>query len=1074
MSKVLIALILMVLLSFSYESYQKPFNSFIPLNTYEFQSFEGKGESFFRYTIKELGGDIAIEIPEAEGLIGEIYIYTTYDKVLKSYDDWLNYKWKFKLDGNQLYSIKYYDTKLSYNNLYIIVKINNDAKKNIRIRVYHEYDIYSLKLDETYRLDHFLSKNIMKISIETLKGNSYEVDIRGNPENKHRIQIYEEGKRNKPKYNITDTISKLILIPENNTIYIIEIENYFYIHKATKFISYSILHNFQPLEFSKKTLEFYNNEYYYFFTDISNFEPDKEYIITIHSEKKEVNNLITSFYGKFFELNKLTIDYLAEFYPVDKDQNELKEYSFNVNNHYYKQLYFKSPEVILPSGNKLLLTYIKVNYDPLIFEPQKFNVYINQKPEIVSLKRKYNYKLIVDNDNYIPNYYTLQIPSDKNYTLFIYTNNSNNLEITHGNLLNLKGEINEEKELEKEIYILNKKEYDLEKGKYYELTLRLISNEKEPIIYIELTNNDVFLLKDKRPTGAYELIMNNCNNPFYLISQFNRYVPSKEILFSQISGMFDIRYKDNYIENDFDSILPNEYYKIEKNIIRSNKNYEILYFNCEAPGILEIYYLEENKNNIPINGQIILSMKGNVTNTFLLPKYEKHNEIETKIFIEPLINEGKIKVDLDNNTIGEISSSDNFKYDIPKYPISINPKLKFYSKEDTFIKINFLLNNKPFYEINEIGKYIELNEYNLLIKIKKNISFQNLEISMNSIENDFSYKLLKLKSTSDEKYIINPRNTPLYHLVRSNELYNKKWNYHISDPYDKLNSNYEYYIIISFDERNKMPSYNIKINYIEKIEYSDFERNIVVPQYKTMKKTMSGGEKLDYLVVIANKCGNIYPRLAINYYYDNLYQDILKSKYNLISFKNYYNKMHVELNMNKNDKFEGIELSYNYIKEKIVLDSIDMDMYNERKFMIKYDTTYKRIMWEHIIGVDHYLVYKFPHKEDLLNIITNDCYLLTQKYERTEVSSLPFNEIGEFYINVVAVFVNPISYRVVYEPMEFINKTNTMKYILFFLILVSFSLVIYIFYLKKKNELHRENNELQKENNENEYQEQKQ
>ena len=149
-------------------------------------------------------------------------------------------------------------------------------------------------------------------------------------------------------------------------------------------------------------------------------------------------------------------------------------------------------------------------------------------------------------------------------------------------------------------------------------------------------------------------------------------------------------------------------------------------------------------------------------------------------------------------------------------------------------------------------------------------------------------------------------------------------------------------------------------------------------------------------------------------------------------------------------------------------------MYNERKFMIKYDTTYKRIMWEHIIGVDHYLVYKFPHKEDLLNIITNDCYLLTQKYERTEVSSLPFNEIGEFYINVVAVFVNPISYRVVYEPMEFINKTNTMKYILFFLILVSFSLVIYIFYLKKKNELHRENNELQKENNENEYQEQKQ
>ena len=1052
MSKILINIILIIIISYSYESYQKPFNSFIPLNSYEYKSFEGKGESFFRYAIKELGGDIAIEIPEAEGLIGEIYIYNTYDKVLKSYDEWLNYLWKFKLDNNQIYSIKYYDVSLSYYNLYIVVKLKNDAKKNIRIRVINEVEIYSLKLDETYKLEHFLSKNIMKISIETLKGNSYEVDIRGNPDHKHRIQIYEEGKNNKPIYNITDTISKLTLIPENNTIYIIEVENYYFLHKATKYISYSILHDFQPLEFSKKTIEFYNDEYYYFFTDIRNFEADKEYIITIHSENKEVNDLITSFYGKFFELGKLTIDYLTEFYPVDKDQNELKEYSFNINGHYYKQLYFKSPEIISPSGNILLLTFIKVNYHPLIFEPQKFNVYISQKPEIVSLKNKDSYKLIVNNDNYIPNYYTLQIPSDKNYTLFIYTNNSNYLEITHGNLLNSNGEINNKKEPNKEIYILNKEEYDLEKKKYYELSLRLISNEKEPIIYIELTNYKVFLLKDKRPKGAYELIMHNCINPFYLISQFNNNVPNKAIFFDEISGIFDIRFKNQYIENNSDSILPNENYKIGKNIIQLNSNFEILYINCEAPGILELYYLEENKNDIPINGEIILSLKGNSTNTFLLPKYEKEKEIEAKIFIEQLIYGDKIKVDLDNNTIGEISPSGTFRYDIQKYPISINPILNLYSNEDSIIKIKFNLNNKIFYELNEIGKYIELNEYNILIKIKRNLNFQNLEISMNHIENDFSYKLLKLQSSSHEKYIINPRNTPLYHLVRSNELYNKKWNYRISDPYDKINTNYNYYIIISFDERNQMPSYNIKVDYNEKIEYPNYEKNSVIPQYKTMKKTMSGGSKDDYLVVIANKCGNIYPRLSINYYYDNLHQEILKSKYNKISFRNYYNKMQVEINMNKNDKYEGLELSYNYIKEKIVLDSIDMDIYNERKFMIHYDEIYKRLMWEHIIGVDHYLVYIFPHKKDILNLINNDCYLLTQKFEKTDVSSFPFNEIGEFYINVVAIFENPISYRVVYEPLEIINKSNTTKYILFVLILVCISLIIYILYLRKKNE----------------------
>ena len=50
-----------------------------------------------------------------------------------------------------------------------------------------------------------------------------------------------------------------------------------------------------------------------------------------------------------------------------------------------------------------------------------------------------------------------------------------------------------------------------------------------------------------------------------------------------------------------------------------------------------------------------------------------------------------------------------------------------------------------------------------------------------------------------------------------------------------------------------------------------------------------------------------------------------------------------------------------------------------------------------------------PHKKDLLNLINKDCFLLTQKYEKTEIPSFTFNEIGEFYINVVAIFENPIS-----------------------------------------------------------------
>ena len=109
-------------------------------------------------------------------------------------------------------------------------------------------------------------------------------------------------------------------------------------------------------------------------------------------------------------------------------------------------------------------------------------------------------------------------------------------------------------------------------------------------------------------------------------------------------------------------------------------------------------------------------------------------------------------------------------------------------------------------------------------------------------------------------------------------------------------------------------------------------------------------------------------------------------------------------------------------------------------------------MWEHIIGVDHYLVYIFPHKKDILNLINNDCYLLTQKYEKVDFTSFDFSRKGEFYINIVAVFQNPVSYRIVYEPFEIIHKSNIVKYFFLLLILLSFTLVGYIWYLRYKKE----------------------
>ena len=1048
----LIQFLLILLISYSFESYQKSFDSFIELATYEYKTFEGKGEAFFRYRIRELGSDVAIEIPESDELKGEIYVYTTHDKVIKSFDDWTGYMWKFKISSEKVYSIKYYDSKLGYNNLYIVIKMENDIKKNARIRVYKEFDVYSLQLDQTYVLEHFFSRNKMTVSMETSKGNSYEVDIRGNPHNKHRIVVYESGKKDKPLYNITNTICKLILVPVKNTVYLIEVENYYYKHRATKYISYSILHNYQPLEFGIKTLEFYNDESYYFFTDIKNFEPNSEYSITIHCDKKEICDLIKGFNSKLFNLRNLSIDYLEEFYPVDVDQNELKEYSFDVDGQYYKQLFFKSPNEIPKNENILLLTYIQVTYNPSIFTPQQFHVFITSKAEIISLKKKPHLIHSIVTEKFIPKYYTLQVPSSKNFTLFIYCEDSNILEITHGNLLTDDNEVNDKKEPKKEIYILNKQEFDKQNEKYYELTLRFITDKYEPKIYFEITDKNVFLLKENKPKGAHEMIMDNCNNPFYLIDVFKE-ITERYVYFRSISGNYDIRYKKTYISNEYDSILPNENYKIKNTILTMDGNFEILYISCEAPGILEIYYLEDkNEKEIKVNGGMLLSLTANSKTSILLPMVKEKKNIKSNFFIEQFDYNGKINIKLDNITIGEISIQGTRGYEIDKYPNLITPVLKLYPTEDTVVQVNFNMDNTQFYEITEIGKYLELHEYNILIQIRKDIDFQKFQISMNNIENDFSYQLLKLQSVSHIKYITNVRNSPLHHFVSSSDLYNKQWNYRISDPYDKLKSHYNYYIAISFDERNKMPNYKIKIEYNEKIYYPKLEKNKIIPQFNGMKKSMSGGSKSEYLIVIANKCGDFTPKLTITHFYDNLHSEILYSKYNMVAFKNYYQTLNIELNMNERKKYEGVELSYNFIQEKIVVDSIDMDNYNEMKLMITYEKQFKRLLWEHAVGADHYLVYILPHTEEVKKYITNDCYLLTQKYEKTDVTSFEFSKKGEFYITIVAVFQNPVSYRVVYEPFEIIHKSNTFKYVILLLILLSIALVGYILYLRYKKE----------------------
>ena len=1033
------------LISKTYESYQKSLESFKELLPYEYKIFKGKGEFFFRYMVKKLGGDIAIEIPEAPQLKGEIYIYTIHSKILKQYENWENYMFKFKLSSNQIYTIKKNDNRLSYNNLFIIIKLYNDIDISSRIRVYSELEIYNLKLDEIYQLEHFLSSNKLSFLLETTQGNTYELNIRGNPDNKHRIIIYENGNKNNIIYNITKINPKLSLTPLNDTDYILEIENYYYKHDTIKFISYSIFHESIPLNFDVKKLYFFNNEEYFFYINVTDFSFD-EFTISISVDKKEILDLINSFNGKFYIPRNLPITEINEFYPINNEQNEFVEYSFNTSEKYYKQLIFKKQN---NTKNEIIyiLLYIKVKSTPSI-HPENFTLFLTKSSEMINLKRK-NFlilspKYMID----IPYYFTLILPTNKNITIFIYTNETNYLDITYGNLLTINGNINLKKEKKNDIYILNTQQFqNLKKEKYIRLTLTLISQNKNPEIYIDLTKDKIILFEKERPNGSHEIIMNNCIHPFYLIQKFNNYsnILNKKVLFQTISGIYDIRYKNSFINEDNGKILPDETNKIKSNIIFLEKNFEILYINCEVPGILNIHFLENNKKEVNINGETFLYLNSNSKTSLIFPLI-KDKKLSGNIFIEQLTFEGRISIEFNNKNLGEISSKGVKTYEIDNYPISVSPILNLISSTNSVVSVIFNLNKDDYFEINEFGKYLDLSYYNLLINIKKDMNFQNFEINMKNIENDFIYKLIPLNSSLHKKYIPLPENTPLNHFVRVNNLQNHKWNYKISDPYNKLNSNSDYYIFISFDKKNKMPNYKIKIEYNKKLIYPILEKNKILTQYESGKNTITGGNTTDYLIIITHKCGNIIPRIGLNYYYDNLYSFNSKKIYNMISMKNFYTQMQIEVNFNSKEKYEGIEISYNYINNYDMLQNLNIEFYNKLDLNITFDRSYKRFNWDHLSGADHYLIYILPNTNENKIYIKNDCFLLNQKSQQIDITYYEFYKTGKYIINVVAVFEEPINFRVVYNPIELNIRMRGSRLILYCFLFTLFCIIIYIIY----------------------------
>ena len=111
-----------------------------------------------------------------------------------------------------------------------------------------------------------------------------------------------------------------------------------------------------------------------------------------------------------------------------------------------------------------------------------------------------------------------------------------------------------------------------------------------------------------------------------------------------------------------------------------------------------------------------------------------------------------------------------------------------------------------------------------------------------------------------------------------------------------------------------------------------------------------------------------------------------------------------------------------------------------------YDRNYKRLNWDHLSGADHYLIYILKNTQENQNLIKNDCFLLTQEAEKVDYTYYQYSKNGKYIINIVAVFENPINFRVVYEPIELNIKIKGNRKILYGFLFTLLCIIIYIIY----------------------------
>ena len=1080
-----------------------PETDFKPLSSRElsyFQLTKEKNEVYYSFENKYEASDIILNFKIGKGFTSYCYIYDSYEKI--SQDDkgqYINAIKDFQITEND-FILKDSNLTIKETKYYIIIKdIINSFYKDY-ISIFNEQDTIVLTNEQYIQFSQFYSKNLFNLEFTHKKNEVATLELNiNNSDFPQIITVYNEageliyqGEKNKGEIRLNEDL-------DNESKYTIEIESE---EEPYTLIQSSIVLHLE--ERKSKELKYetplnlaYNgNKEFYFYVNLSQYELNEENIITFKFGKQILErNLLSHCFAKTMNLDSNNDDKLIANMPVNEDENEAILSRLTGTNDIY-ELYFKNTKEKVENKTTYLLIYLSIHIDSHdaddFLEPEEFNIYLSNKPEIINLadykdKTHFIYNKNLQLNNYVPIIYKIVFPSEEYAISFSYLFYTSDLiqTVYNNTLLNSQEHLNEKKMM---LYAISpsQEEYFYTKVLYIKL---FGFNSKEINMRIESTESSIYYINNiARKIKTFSDKLTDCSKSIYYIGDYGSLAVKGYFYEETLYGKINVYYKgvinpsdQSILINDDPSFLKDSFFPLETYI-------DIVELKCEMPGFYQAHLVDDvDQRNINLYSKVYnyLPAGKNFTITPVL------SPISEDINFEIYNPTGKSLKISDGDTI-QVLDKDNKYYQVKYNNYSLVPQCFTVLSEDNSIISITMTNMKPFVII-EDGKMDVEYDSQIIVKLLNKLDYTTVNVEINRIYHGYSFSLFKGNVDFSGKLIESE-----FDYIKAEK--NHKINMIISNPYllesNEINNDIVYYLIYSIDDPEQIQK-QVKLNYKPKEEHEkiNLEEKRTIPKESDIYTLPSNNINL-----IFQSCCNSLKEIIINDLTESIIQTIPNehndTKYNYEKVTNYNKEvnMNIKLKNSQTDVLPELKGAVIGITEKQITQE-RIDYYTNLKLNVNIEKG--KLEWETIEQMNNYDIYVLDQNNTYIPYLNNPCLLQTLKnnysfhsfndnntyikHYQSDVNYISLKEQG-IYIIAITANINEFPLLYIYEPFLYNSSyvpphsddtdsdnpddddnSGTILFLAIALPIVVVGVLILIFALikckKKNNEEQRDNNE---------------